>query len=350
MDFHYIYQHILGSLSNALIGDAMGSATETMTPKEIEERYGGKVKKFYPPPEGTFAFGRKAGQLTDDTTQMLMMAQIYLENKGKISIELVVDKLLDWAKNEELFGRFAGPSTRKAINLLKEGKSPFESGIPEKMGMGISDGAAMKIAPAGLMHPGNLDAAVQDAIALCIPTHNADVAFAGAAATAAGIAAALQENATELTVVDATIYGAKKGYEIGAQKSIMLHSPSMVNRIYAAVEIALKKHDFFHTCEEIVMEVGCGLPLLEAVPFAIGTFVAARGDPNLALIGAVNMGGDADTTATIVGSLSGAYAGIERVDDSLYQEIIRVNDLDLQKMSQDMAKVIFKRDFGESIK
>ena len=321
-----------------------------MTPKEIKERDGSEVKKFYPPPEGTFAFGRKAGQLTDDTTQMLLMAQIFIENQGKISVELVANKLLDWAENEELFGRFAGPSTRKAINLLKEGKSPFESGIPEKMGMGISDGAAMKIAPAGLMHPGNIDAAVQDAVTLCIPTHNADVAFAGASAIAAGIAAALQENATELTVVDAAIYGAKRGYEIGAQKSMVMYSPSIINRIYAAVEIALKKHDFFHTCEEIVKEVGCGLPLIEAVPFAIGAFVAARGDPNLALIGAVNMGGDADTTATIVGSLSGAYAGIERVDDSLYQEIIRINDLDLKKLAKDMTKVIFERDFGEFTK
>ena len=330
-------------MSNAMIGDAMGSATETMTPKEIEGRYGGKVKKFHTPPEGTFAFGRKAGQLTDDTTQMLMMAQIYIENKGKISLELVVDKLLDWAKNEELFGRFAGPSTRKAINLLREGKSPYESGIPEKMGMGISNGAAMKIAPAGLMHPGDLDAAIQDAVTLCILTHNADVAFAGAAAIASGIAAALQENATELTVVDATIYGAQKGYEIGSQKSIMLQSPSIINRIYAAVEIALKKNDFFCVCEEIVKEVGCGLPLLEAVPFAIGVFVAARGDPNLALVGAVNMGGDADTTATIVGSLSGAYAGIDRINSSLYEEIIRVNKLDLETLAKNLTDLIFQR-------
>ncbi|MEJ5201522.1 MAG: ADP-ribosylglycohydrolase family protein, partial [Anaerolineales bacterium] len=173
MNSEFVYQHILGGLANALIGDAMGSATESLTPEEIHQKFGGKVERFIEPPEGTFAGGRKAGQVTDDTSQMLHIIEALIENGGRMTVELVAQQLLRWAEDEELFRRFAGPTTRKAIQLLKQGSDPYETGKPEKMGMGISNGAAMKVAPAGWLHPGDLEAAVWDAVTLCVPTHNA---------------------------------------------------------------------------------------------------------------------------------------------------------------------------------
>ncbi len=339
MQSEFVYQHILGGLANALIGDAMGSATETLTPEEIHQKFGGKVTRFLEPPEGTFAGGRRAGQVTDDTTQMLQIIDALVENDGRVTVDLVAQQLLRWAENEELFRRFAGPTTRKAIQLLQQGKDPHETGIPEKMGMGISNGAAMKIAPAGWLHPGDLDAAVQDAVTLCVPTHNADVAFAGAAAIAAAIAACLIPGTCQLSVVDAAIYGARKGYEIGKERALVLRSPSMVDRIQLAVEIAISQTDFETICERLAEVIGCGLPIIEAVPFAIGVFVASRGDPNLAVIGAVNMGGDADTTATITGAVAGTYAGISRIDQELYSTIIRVNGLDLENIAQKLTNI-----------
>lgn len=339
MNLDYLRHHILGSLAGALIGDAMGSATESMTPGEIQERYGGWVSRFFAPPEGTFAAGRQPGQLTDDSTQMLFLTRAIVRSKGDVNVELVAQTLLEWAKEEELFQRFAGPTTRKALQRLREGKSPYETGLPEKMGMGISNGAAMKIAPAGLIHPGDLDAAVRDAVLLCVPTHNADQAYAGAGAIAAAIAAALVPGANLLGVVDAAIYGARKGYEIGARESVVLRAPSMVRRIIQAVEIAVGYSNFDEACALLADDVGCGLPLLETVPFAIGVFVAARGDPNRAIQGAVNMGGDADTTATVVGAVAGAYAGIVCIDPALYQQVVRVNQLDLESLAGELAEL-----------
>lgn len=328
----FLYQHILGSLVNAFIGDAMGSATEAMTPQEITDKFGGKVTGFFAPPEGTFASGRNAGQLTDDTTQMLQMIQALIENKGKISVELVADRLLKWAEGDDLFERFAGPTTRRAILEIREGKSPFETGKPLKMDMGVSNGAAMKVSGVGLIHPGDLEAAVRDAAIMCVPTHNSDVAYAGAGATAAAVAAGLIPDATPLTIVDAAIFGAKRGYEIGKKETVVLRCPSMVERIKLAAEIAVSETDFDRACGRLADIIGCGLPILEAVPFAIGVFVASRGDPNLSVSGAVNMGGDADTTATIAGAISGAYAGFNRIDQSLYQQMLKANDLDIEDL------------------
>ncbi|GAP10209.1 ADP-ribosylglycohydrolase [Bellilinea caldifistulae] len=344
MNKEFLFNHILGGLAGALIGDAMGSATETLTLEEINSRFGGRVTDFYSPGEGTFASGRKAGQITDDTSQMLKIIHAIIENNGKISVELVSNQLLEWAKQDELFSRFAGPTTKKAIELLRAGHDPYKTGIAEKMGMGISNGAAMKIAPAGWLNPGDLDKAVEDAVILCIPTHNADVAFAGAGAVAAAIAESLKPNSNILTVLDASVYGAKKGYEIGKKQSIVLRSPSMVSRITLAAEIAISNEDFFTACEKLASVIGCGLPLIEAVPFAIGVFLASRGDPNLAIIGSVNMGGDADTTSTITGAITGTFAGIAKFNPETYRKVVKANDFDPEKIASDLAEIALRKE------
>ncbi len=339
----FIFTHILGGLAGALIGDAMGSATETLTLEEINSRFGGRVTNFYSPGEGTFASGRKAGQITDDTSQMLKIIHAIVENDGHISVQMVSNQLLEWAKHDELFSRFAGPTTKRAIELLRTGHDPHKTGLAEKMGMGISNGAAMKIAPAGWINPGDLDSAVEDAVVLCIPTHNADVAFAGAGAVAAAISESLNPNSNILSVLDAAIYGAKKGYEIGRKQSIVLRSPSMISRINLAAEIAVNSDDFYTTCEKLADLIGCGLPLIEAVPFAIGVFLASRGDPNLAIFGSVNMGGDADTTSTITGAITGTYSGISKFNPETYRTVVEVNDFDLEKIANDLSKIAVRR-------
>ncbi len=330
MDTGVLKRHIMGCLANSFIGDSMGSATESIGPEEIRKRYGGMVTTFQNPTEGTFAAGRQAGQLTDDTTQMLEVLWAIVEGQGTLTVDAVASHLLKWAENEELFKRFAGPTTRRAIQLLREGMSPHNTGRPaHPLDMGVSNGAAMKVAPVGLAHPGDLDAAVQNATVMCIPTHYTDLAFAGAGATAAAVAEAIMSKANLLSVVDAALYGAKKGYEIGKEHGVHVSCPSIADRIRLAVEIAAPENDFERACLRLRDVIGCGLPILEAVPLALGLFIAARGDPNRAVIGAVNLGGDADTTAAITGALAGAFAGIDAVDQKLYRTIEEVNKIDI---------------------
>ena len=340
MDKVYLLQHISGGLANALIGDSMGSATEGMTPDEIQEKYAGRVTDFKAPPSGTFAAGRIPGQLTDDSTQMLEMLEAMVECHGLLTAQAVAVHLLRWAKNEELFGRFAGPSTRKAIQLLREGKDPSETGYPITPLDMVSNGAAMKVAPVGLAHPGDLDAAVRDATTMCIPTHNTDVAYSAAAAAAAGIADAVQPGATLLSVIDAAIYGAHQGYAIGKVRARVASSPSVVERIKLAVQIASSESDYDTACRVLGERVGCGLPIVETVPVAFGLFLASRGDPNLAVQGAVNLGGDADSVATIAGAISGAFSGINCINPALVRTIEKVNRLQIEAYAQKLVDLV----------
>ena len=54
-------QKILGCLLGAAVGDAMGSATETKSTRQIEKTFGGRVEGFKEPPRDTMARGRRAG-------------------------------------------------------------------------------------------------------------------------------------------------------------------------------------------------------------------------------------------------------------------------------------------------
>ena len=60
------YERVLGCFYGAAIGDAMGAATETMTPQMILDRYGAYVDQLLAPGDGTFGAGCPAGFVTDD--------------------------------------------------------------------------------------------------------------------------------------------------------------------------------------------------------------------------------------------------------------------------------------------
>lgn len=333
MDKKYLADHIEGSLINAMIGDSMGSATENMSKERIVQEFGGKVTKFYDPlPNSPYSAGREAGEVTDDTTIMLEMIDAIVDSGGKLRIHEVVKHLLKWAEQEELFKRFAGPSTKKAIQFLKEGKPPKEAGAPVTalLDSGATNGAAVKAVPVGLAYAGDLDAAIEDTITMCIPTHNTNIAYSGASAVATAVAEALKPNSSVLSVVDAAIYGAEAGDRIGRKKSYIVPGASVIQRIKLVSEIAISECNFDKACDRIVALLGCGLHISEAVPVAIGVFVAARGDPNLSVVGAVNMGGDTDSIAAIVGAISGAFAGIKEINVDLVKFIIEKNKLELK--------------------
>lgn len=62
---------------------------------------------------------------------------------------------------------------------------------------------------------------------------------------------------------------------------------------------------------EIGHRIGAGLHVAEAIPSAFGIFAAYNGDAMGSIIGAVNVGYDTDTVATMSGALAGALNGAD---------------------------------------
>lgn len=326
-------KRVFGSLVAAAVGDAMGASTEQMCYEEIVGRFGGPVKTFVAPPEDSmFAAGRPAGRITDDASQLLCMVDAEIEAKGNLTLELVVKHLLRWAEWDEFYERFAGPTTRACIEQLRSGADPLEVGrTGRSSSQGTSNGAAMKAPAAGLAHPGDVERAIDDAVMMCLPTHATQLGISGACAIAAGVAAALGNEANVDRVVDAAFHGARRGEEIGRRIGRVVAGPSVMRRLEMAVGIGRKISEVELARQELLDIIGSGVHISEAAPTAVGLFVAAHGDPWQCIIGGVNMGGDTDTIATIAGSLGGALLGPDTIPTSLIAELNRSNDLGLDE-------------------
>lgn len=335
---------ILASVIAACAGDAMGAATEMRTTKQIVDKFGGYVKEFLDPPADIFAKGRKAGQVTDDFSMAYYLILSFIKSNGIINENSVKEALINWANDEEYFVPFAGPTTRKALEELKEGRyfdKQKETGLVNYNAQ-ATNGSAMKIFPVGLFNPGNVDKAIEDAIIVCKPTHFNNLSISGACAIAASVAKALEPNATIDDVLEAGIYGAKIGFEKGEALGNIAAGPSVEKRIKLAVVIGAKTNSFEEAMTEISDIIGAGIHISEAVPAVYGLLSAFKGNTLDCLYAAVNMGNDTDTVAIMVGAICGALNGM----DSLPKEYLKVlndaNNYDLDDISEKVTNIVGK--------
>lgn len=233
-------ERILGSLLGGAIGDAMGAATETRTPELIREKFGGYVREFRQAPEDTFARGAVAGYVTDDFSLAYYTAREIVKNGGKIDRGVAERSVLTWSEHPEYFDNYAGPTTRAGIARLK-GETPAEGySFLACDNAKATNGAGMKIGPVGMLHPGDLDRAVADAVTIIRVTHDNDLAISGGCAIAAAVSCAMVEGRNAVDIVNAGLYGAREGMRLARGFAKKLAGPSVEKRISLAAEIGLR--------------------------------------------------------------------------------------------------------------
>jgi ADP-ribosylglycohydrolase len=253
----------------------------------------------------------------------------------------MADALLRWADNDEYCPRFAGPSTRASLDRLRAGEPPDQAGrIGRLTSEGTSNGAAMRVAPAGLAHPGDPEAAVRAALVTCLPSHATNLAVAGAGCVAAAVAAALATGAGLIDVIRAARWGAVEGERLGRAHGREVAGPLVAKRLDLELELATTAASLDDAVAAIAETVGTGLHISEAVPAALGILLAAGGDPWLAVVGGANAGDDTDTVACIAGGIAGALAGFGSVPADFYRQVTEANDLDLERRAAAFAAVV----------
>lgn len=320
-----------GSLAAACIADALGAPTEELSRRQVRAEFGAYVTEFHAPlPGAPYAHGRSAAQITDDSSQMLMLSDLLARTDGKITAENITSMLIEWSSDERYFPHFAGPTTRAAIDALAGGADPWDVGKAGSiMTQGASNGAAMRIVPVGLFHHGDIDAAVETAFITCVPSHNTSLGVSGAAAIAAAVAVACTDGATVQDVVAAAKEGAKLGEELGRRDGRDVPGPSIARRIDRAITLGAAAGSDDEIIADIEAEIGVGLPAAEAVPAAVGFFAAAGGDPVRTAQLAANAGGDSDTIGCMAAGIAGAHCGYEALDEALVDEVEKANDIDI---------------------
>lgn len=336
---------ILGSLLGAAVGDAMGAATELRTKEMIKERFGGEVRDMIKPPDDTFARGSSAGMVTDDFSLLYYTVKAILMRGGTIDAAAAKQAILSWSEDEAFYNKYAGPTTRAAVERIKgtAGENPYSFICCDNAK--ASNGSAMKISPAGLFHPGDLEGAVAAAITICRPTHNNNLSIEGACAVAAAVSEALKEDGNLYSVVQAGLYGARRGKELCRGTCDVLAGPSVLKRMKLAIQLGLTSASLDEATTEIADIVGSGLHISEAVPAVFGILVAAKGDLMEAIIAGVNIGSDTDTIASMTGAVMGALCGPRCLMG--YLDLIEtVNGFDIVSMAGEIAVCALSRQEG----
>lgn len=333
MNTRRLHSKILGVLSGVAMGDAFGMPCEMWSQDRILDNYS-YIDRLYPGhPENVISAGLSAGEITDDTAFTLIIGNMLIENSKNIDPLVFVEKVKEWANNNEKSKNVLGPSTKRAFQEIEDGSSIEYAGR-----MGETNGAAMRVLPIGIISDYNdLSALIENVRLMCLPTHNTNKAIAGSSAIAAAVSYAIRcgNDINEMIdiAIEAAIKGSKQGYDVCG--------PDIAKRIEFAVDIARNAYSQEEFLTNVYDLVGTGLPTAQAVASVFAIVLYAKADPNLCAKLSANIGGDTDTIGAMSCGIAGGFSGIEKFDREILDTVIKVNNLDLESITRKLINLYF---------
>ena len=329
----YAYPHILGGLLGQALGDAW-TTPALYRPEQTWAQYDGWIETLLAPPaDHPLWAGFKAGQVTDDIQQVVVLAQTIIANRGRVTLDAVVKAIVKWYdKIDGDHSPSVVAATRQAIEALKAKADPQLTGR-----QGDSNGSAVRVSPIGFIHPGDPEAAVEEALIFCRPTHFTDVAASATCAVAAALAHALTPNTTLESIVDNAIWGANEGLTHGQP----WYGPSVGRKIDFAVQLATDTNyselERVHNLYELV---GSTPAAADSVPCAFGILALSDGDPVRTAIYAAALSGDAVAVGAIACAIAGAWRGIDAIALDYIDTLRQANpQYDFEEMAEGLYAV-----------
>lgn len=319
----------MGALVGGALGDALGMPTQLLSPARIAELYG-HVDDFVAPfAEHPVSKGLAAGTITDDTEQALLLGRILVESGERFDHTRWVNALLDWEREVKARGSYdlLGPSTKRAIDAINNGVPAEEAGRS-----GDTNGAAMRIAPVGIMMPPEpLDAFVAKVAETCRATHNTTIAIASASAVAAAVSRGI-EGGDWRAACDSAVAAARKAATLGN----WVTGGDIAARIVWAQDLVRGKAmgDAIRLITDLV---GTGVASQESVPAAFAVLEVADGDPWQAAVISANLGGDTDTIGAIAGGMAGACAGLSRLPQKQIAKLVGFDIGQVRELASDLV-------------
>ncbi|MGD1878584.1 MAG: ADP-ribosylglycohydrolase family protein [Kiloniellaceae bacterium] len=303
----------LGALVGGALGDALGMPTQTRSPAQIAAAYGTVTGFVAPAADHPVSRGLAAGTITDDTYQTLLLAETLLAS-GPVFDDLKwVEALVGWEDDVRARGSYdlLGPSTKRASDAIRAGTPASEAGR-----YGDTNGAAMRIAPVGILMPPEPLAALIDKVAeTCRATHNSARAIAGASAVAAAVSCGLDGGDWQA----ATALAGRAAAE-ARDRGHWVAGADIAARIAWARDLATGR-DQEAVRRQIIDLIGTDVATQESVPAAFAVLAMTRGDAWQAAVLAANLGGDTDTIGAIAAGMAGACSGFSSLPQDRISEL-----------------------------
>lgn len=301
-----LHSRFRGAFMWSAYGDACGMPFETKAPLEIFDRNGGWVTGLTHP-KNSFGAYLKSGGWTDDTQLKLAIMEAVL-NEGEVNMPAIAQgHVRIW----DVGARGWGGSTRESVLKLKKGvpwqrsgkRGGAGNGIPMKVGV---IGALYGIAYSTELKAGewrtdsrNLyrDLAV-DVRNIAVMTHMDSRAIVSGIVHAVLVAWAMND-IDPLEKWDDLMRMVDRLESIFPTTDVPLSSRLK----FIEPNIDRDVEYFAH-----LFRTGCFV--VESYPFSVATYLLYRDKVMEGVLAAVNCGGDCDSTASMVGELCGAEAGL----------------------------------------
>ena len=314
MNREHVRAKVKGCLLGGLIGDAMGAPVEGWHYERIEQEKG-HVDDF-------------TGAGTDDSAIKLILCEALLKTGGHATMDDFADAFLN---NEQFYNLFYIPVKNMFHKLRELDDLPIHAGINNM----ASSSSAMSISPMGLVNLCDPRTAASEAyeVAGLIHSHATSFCRDGASAVAAAVAEAARPGATPDTIVAA------------GTRYLHPHSASlMIGLIEAAVALAKQSGDyktfrraFYETSlRDIISDSR------ETIPIVFALLWLTQCEPKAAIEAAANFGRDADTLATMVGAIVGAYRGDAGLPAAWVDKVLHENEAQ-EQLIENMTDLVLAR-------
>lgn len=361
-------KRVEGVVYGTAYGDALGATVEKLTKEEIQEKYG-RVTSIHVPwhkekwePERRLHRMRGYGIYTDDTLMTQALINVYHVVGRHVDAYDFADEFIkemafrpryipEMDKDAMIIERLFYPDKYPFVRHTLANCEPREGGI----GNMVNCGAAMYIAPIGVVNACNPERAYQEAIAFA-SAHQCSFGLEAAGVLAALVAEAFSPDATIDTLLETALKFAKDGTRMAIEA--VLH---VAEEMKPEKEDSMKVAQAFHQAILPYSPMGddvnrriekVGVPsnhytpsrlhTIEELPIALGYIALHEGDFDPAILDGVNSGRDTDSIGVMVGVILGAYHGSDVFQERDIRTINEKNQIDLKTVAREFTQTAAK--------
>ncbi|MFP7696735.1 ADP-ribosylglycohydrolase family protein [Trueperella sp. LYQ143] len=347
-------------IAGVAVGDALGGATEGWSPEQIRQRWGGPVTGIVEPYYSDWKTARPIapyhkgdGHVTDDTLMTRILIDVYASVRRHLTAYDMASEIVPRLIGEEVW-----------IPELEESRIPLQRLFlaekwivtrlhyghidPREAGVGniVNCGAAMYMAPVGIVNAGDAAGAYAEAIDLS-GAHQSSYGREAAGVFAAAVAQAMVAESID-EVVDCAIElshdGTRQAIIAVAEcarslRSAGLNSTNLAD-INSALRDAIRPYD---TVGDAYREMSSDArrpsrtKAIEELPVALGLSLVYSGNTRDAIVCAVNYGRDSDSIAVMTAAVCAGLTGLESIPKDWIDDIGAASQLDILGLGDKIA-------------
>jgi len=354
----------IGVIAGAAVGDALGGSTESFSVEAIQERFGGFVERVEGPFYPDYAAARPIapyykgdGHITDDSMMVESLISVYSKVRDHLDAfsfaQHIIPELIERVRyipelqRETLLIHRLYYAEKWLLQRLHLGKvDPREAGV----GNMVNCGAAMYMAPVGIVNAGNPENAYREAIEIA-GAHQSSFGREAAGVFAATVAQAMVHDTCVDEIMSVAIDLAKDGTR-NAIVALVSKARELETWRTGLGELRAAFRPFDSMEDEyrdpsLDARKPSRMKAIEELPLALAMVTVSKGDYKESVLGGVNYGRDSDSIATMAGAITGALHGVEAIPADWLKTVEQASRRDFTSsgmLISEIAEEIYEKD------